>query len=229
MSASAEYCCGRWSHSAWSALIVWLRTDDLRLYAWVQFFPCLALPLMLALFAPKYTGTGYWFAAAGFYFLAKLLEQFDSAVYAALRVMSGHPLKHVAAACACYAIYLAFRTRQPMTAGSRRQFVAYRDHRPQRLLAGSDRGGRAGAQGLECARRRRRPLFGDRHDTADFHAGGARHRARPCGGHRRSPRRAPCRAIFSAPTRRIRSPTFRWRRPRWRGRAPPAGGRCRGS
>ena len=28
--------------------------------------------------------------------------------------MSGHPIKHVAAACACYAIYLAFRKRQPI-------------------------------------------------------------------------------------------------------------------
>jgi hypothetical protein len=97
------------------SLIVWLRTDDLRLYAWVQFFPCLALPLTIALFAPKYTGTGYWFAAAGFYLLAKLLEQFDSAVYEALHFMSGHPLKHVTAACACYAIYLSFRTRQPIS------------------------------------------------------------------------------------------------------------------
>ena len=96
-----------------ASLIVWLRTDDLRLYAWVQFFPCLAVPLTFVLFAPKYTGTGYWFAAAGFYLLAKLLELFDAAVYAALHIMSGHPLKHVTAACACYSIYLAFRTRQP--------------------------------------------------------------------------------------------------------------------
>jgi len=96
------------------SLLIWLRTDDLRLYAWVQFFPCVVLPLVLVLFTPKYSGTGYWFAAAGFYLVAKLLEYFDAAVYAALGVMSGHPLKHVAAACACYAIYLAFRTRKPV-------------------------------------------------------------------------------------------------------------------
>ena len=56
----------------------------------------------------------YWFVAAGFYLLAKLLEHYDAAIYSALRVMSGHPIKHVAAACACYAIYLAFRKRQPI-------------------------------------------------------------------------------------------------------------------
>ena len=39
------------------SLLVWLRFDDLRLYAWVQFFPCIVLPLMLWLLPPKYTGT----------------------------------------------------------------------------------------------------------------------------------------------------------------------------
>jgi len=96
------------------SLLIWMRVDDLRLYAWVQFFPCVALPLMFWLLPPKYSGTTYWFIAAGFYLLAKLLEHFDAAIYSALRVMSGHPIKHVAAACACYAIYLAFRKRQPL-------------------------------------------------------------------------------------------------------------------
>ena len=94
-----------------ASLVIWLRTDDLRLYAWVQFFPCLVLPLVFVLFAPKYTGTRYWFAAAGFYLVAKLFEFFDAQIYAALGVMSGHPLKHLAAAAACYSVYLAFRDR----------------------------------------------------------------------------------------------------------------------
>ena len=97
------------------SLLVWLRFDDLRLYGWVQFFPCVVLPLMFILLPPKYTGTAYWFVAAGFYVLAKLLEHFDAAIQSALHVMSGHPLKHVAAACACYAILLAFQTRRPLT------------------------------------------------------------------------------------------------------------------
>jgi hypothetical protein len=96
------------------SLLIWMRVDDLRLYAWVQFFPCIALPLMFWLFAPKHSGTHYWFIAAGFYLLAKVLEHNDAAIYSALRVMSGHPLKHLAAAGACYAIYLAFRRRQPV-------------------------------------------------------------------------------------------------------------------
>ncbi len=96
------------------SLLIWMRVDDLRLYVWVQFFPCIALPLMFWLLPPKYSGTYYWFIAAGFYALAKLLEHYDAKIYAALGIMSGHPLKHLAAACACYAIYLAFRKRKPV-------------------------------------------------------------------------------------------------------------------
>lgn len=96
------------------SLLVWLRTDDLRLYAWVQFFPCIVLPLVFVLFTPKHSGTGYWFAAAGLYLIAKVMEYADATVFAALHVMAGHALKHVVAAAACYAIYLAFTTRRPL-------------------------------------------------------------------------------------------------------------------
>ena len=97
------------------SLLVWLRFDDLRLYGWVQFFPCVALPLLFWLCPPKYTGTWYWLAGAGWYVLAKLLEHFDAAVYTASgQIMSGHALKHVAAAGGCYAILRAFETRKPI-------------------------------------------------------------------------------------------------------------------
>lgn len=46
------------------SLLLWRWTDDLRLYAWAQFFPCLALVLILKLFPPKYTGASWWIAAA---------------------------------------------------------------------------------------------------------------------------------------------------------------------
>ena len=97
------------------SLLVWLHYDDLRLYGWVQFFPCVVLPLVFILFPPKYSGTWYWFAAAGWYVLAKLLEHFDAAIHTALRVIGGHPLKHLTAAVACYAILRAFEIRKPLT------------------------------------------------------------------------------------------------------------------
>ena len=97
------------------SLLLWRWTDDLRLYGWVQFFPCIVLPLLFVLFPPKYSGTWYWFAAAGWYLLAKVLEYADAAIYSASHAMSGHPLKHLAAAGACYAILRAFQTRRPIT------------------------------------------------------------------------------------------------------------------
>ena len=97
------------------SLLVWRQTGDLRLYGWVQFFPCVVLPLMFWIFPPKFTGTGYWFGCAGFYLLAKLLEHFDAAIFSAFHhVMSGHALKHVAAAAACYVLLHAFMTRKPI-------------------------------------------------------------------------------------------------------------------
>jgi hypothetical protein len=46
------------------SLLLWCRTGDLRLYPWAQFFPLLALGLILMLFAPKCTRAFYWIVAA---------------------------------------------------------------------------------------------------------------------------------------------------------------------
>lgn len=96
------------------SLLLWRWTDDLRLYAWVQFFPCLALPLLFLLFPPKYTGTFYWIIAAALYAFAKVVEFHDRTVHSAGSILSGHTLKHLAAAGACYAILRYFQTRRPV-------------------------------------------------------------------------------------------------------------------
>jgi hypothetical protein len=96
------------------SLLVWRWTGDLRLYGWVQFFPVLALPLMFLLLKPKYTGTMYWIIAAGWYAFAKVLEFADSAIYSAGHLLSGHTLKHLAAAAATCAILRYYQTRRPI-------------------------------------------------------------------------------------------------------------------
>ena len=96
------------------SLLLWRWTDDLRLYAWAQFFPFLALVLILSLFPAKYTGTSYWVSAAALYALAKLLEYYDHAVYSFGGILSGHTLKHLAAAAACFAILRLFQVRRPL-------------------------------------------------------------------------------------------------------------------
>jgi Ceramidase len=96
------------------SLLLWRWSGDLRLYGWVQFFPVVVLPSMFLLLPPKYTGTGYWIVAAILYLLAKLFEYFDGQIYSIGDVVSGHTLKHLAAASACFAILRYFQTRRPI-------------------------------------------------------------------------------------------------------------------
>jgi len=104
-----------------ASVLYWHHTEtlgqgDLRLYAWVQFFPTLSIPLMLLFFAPRYSGERYlWMMIAG-YALAKGLEHFDAQVFALTgQAVSGHTLKHLAAAAGCFALvrYLGLRRRLP--------------------------------------------------------------------------------------------------------------------
>src|SRR5262249_16650233 len=95
------------------SLLLWRWTGDLRLYGWVQFFPCLALLLLLLLFPPKYTGTFYWVIAPVLYSLPQLFEFQDYPVNANF-ILSGHTLKHFFAATACFAVLRYFQTRQPI-------------------------------------------------------------------------------------------------------------------
>jgi len=96
------------------SLMLWRWTGDLRLYFWVQFVPALAVILLFSLYPAKYTGTRYWIAAGVLYALVKLFEFTDEAVYSAGRLVSGHTLKHLAAAAACFAILRYFEVRRPV-------------------------------------------------------------------------------------------------------------------
>jgi hypothetical protein len=96
------------------SLLLWRWTHDLRLYFWVQFFPALAVILLFVLYSPKYTGTYYWIAAGALYALAKLFEFADEPIYSVGKLLSGHTLKHLAAAAACFAILRYFQVRRPI-------------------------------------------------------------------------------------------------------------------
>jgi hypothetical protein len=96
------------------SLLLWRWTDDLRLYAWAQFFPFAILVLILQFFPPKFTGTSYWVTAAMLYALAKLFEFLDQQIYSIGMIVSGHTLKHLAAAAASFAVLKLIQTRRPM-------------------------------------------------------------------------------------------------------------------
>jgi hypothetical protein len=93
-----------------ASILYWRVTGDLRPYVVVQFYPMVALPMMLLLFPPRYTGAiGIW-AMIGLYGLAKSLELFDAQIGAVVAT-GGHPWKHVAGAAAMFC-YVRMVTRR---------------------------------------------------------------------------------------------------------------------
>jgi hypothetical protein len=88
-------------------------SGDLRFYAAVQVYS--ALVLLLALFLPqRYTRGSDLAFVVGFYALAKVLEALDKPIFAAGHIVSGHTLKHLAAAAAGYCILRMLQERRPI-------------------------------------------------------------------------------------------------------------------
>ena len=82
----------------------WQQTGDLRPYILVQFYSLIAIAMLIALFGPRYTRGGDIYIAIAFYALAKVLESYDKSIHATLRIVSGHTLKHIAAAAASFVL-----------------------------------------------------------------------------------------------------------------------------
>jgi hypothetical protein len=89
-------------------------TGDIRFYGFVQFFPMLVIPLLLALFPARYTRTADLFTALGWYVLAKILELLDAPIFAIGGVVSGHTLKHLVASFGALWILRTLRLRRPI-------------------------------------------------------------------------------------------------------------------
>jgi hypothetical protein len=100
-----------------SSVLYWSLTEragvgDLRPYILVQFYPLVALPLLLLLFPSRYSGSLTYVAALAAYLLAKLAEVLDGEVYGLGGVVSGHTAKHLLAAAGIGAIAWMLGRRQ---------------------------------------------------------------------------------------------------------------------
>jgi hypothetical protein len=85
---------------------------DLRFYYLAQFFPLAALPVLLLAFPPRYTRTIDLLVALGWYVVAKVCEmKLDQTIYDLRGLVSGHTLKHLAAALSAYWVLLWIRRR----------------------------------------------------------------------------------------------------------------------
>jgi hypothetical protein len=74
--------------------------------------------LLALLLPPRYTFGWCLAVVAGFYALAKILETFDPAIFGFLgHAVSGHTLKHLAAAYAGYWILVMLQRRRPVLLG----------------------------------------------------------------------------------------------------------------
>ena len=88
---------------------------DLRFYAAVQAYAALVLLLAL-LFPSRYTRGSDLAVVVGFYGLAKVMEMLDKPVFSLLgHMVSGHTLKHLAAATSAYWILRMLQKRRPLS------------------------------------------------------------------------------------------------------------------
>jgi len=102
------------------SLFYWQYTEemgrgDLRFYALVQFLPILLMPVLCTLFptARHMTNRGLLVVVL-WYMVAKILEHFDAQVFDLLaKTISGHTLKHFAAAMACLMVLRMLKSWRP--------------------------------------------------------------------------------------------------------------------
>ena len=88
-----------------ASVMYWSYTEsrgagDLRPYIIVQFLPLLMIPITLAVYRSRSDLGRYVWWMIGFYAAAKILELFDSVIYGAGELISGHSLKHIVASLA---------------------------------------------------------------------------------------------------------------------------------
>ena len=93
------------------SLLYWQYTEqqgrgDLRFYAFVQFYPVILLPAVLWLFPGyRYMPGRYIAWVFAWYGLSKLLEHYDARIFEMLGYsISGHTLKHLAAAISAFVV-----------------------------------------------------------------------------------------------------------------------------
>jgi hypothetical protein len=83
---------------------------DLRWYGFVQFFPIIAIPLILYLYRPSFNLSKETIFILLLFGVAKMMEKYDKEVFKLLEhTVSGHSLKHLFMSVAGYQIVLLIR------------------------------------------------------------------------------------------------------------------------
>ena len=92
------------------SVLYWVVLDDLKLYAFVQFYPMVAIPVILLCFNREKKATwGYWLLLLA-YLIAKFCEHYDNQIHHTLGIISGHSIKHLVAALGVYCLIYFFKS-----------------------------------------------------------------------------------------------------------------------
>ena len=122
---------GRYVNERWGALILmpllligvasvisWYRSElagagDLRLYALVQFYPMIAVPLIIFMFSTPKSIRIKLMGVILFYAIAKIFEHEDVALFNSGEFVSGHTIKHLVASVSVFLILSIVRNETP--------------------------------------------------------------------------------------------------------------------
>ena len=86
------------------SVLWWSGGGGLGPYVLAQYFPALAIPVVLALFPTGHRATGALIAAVAWYAASKGFEALDAPILEATGFVSGHTLKHLLAAAAVLSV-----------------------------------------------------------------------------------------------------------------------------
>lgn len=104
-----------------ASVVYWRATEragagNVMPYAILQGYAIVAVLLLAVLHPSRYTRGNAVYAVFAAYMLAKVLEHFDHEIYELAGVVSGHTLKHVAAAVSGFVVAWMLLTRTPVEA-----------------------------------------------------------------------------------------------------------------
>lgn len=107
------------------SVLWWQESGDLRSYVLVQLLPILVIPAVALLYPSRLSGARWVWAVLVTYLVAKLFELFDAPIYDELGI-SGHTLKHVAAALGVYFVVVMVRSSGPDAAPAKSRVLLNR-------------------------------------------------------------------------------------------------------
>jgi hypothetical protein len=101
-----------------SSVLYWTWTEhhgigDLRPYALVQFLPMPLIIFLLGKYRTPYTHVSQYGIIIAWYIAAKLLEALDDPIFSVGKIVSGHTLKHLAAAAGIFQLAWMLQNREP--------------------------------------------------------------------------------------------------------------------